>query len=699
MLMPINRLAGALALVFACHAVAVPDEAVMLNFVNADIETVIKAIGEISGKNFVIDPRVKGTINIVSARPVPRALSYQILLSSLRMQGFSAVESNGVIKVVPEADAKLHARIGSPRTGDGDRLITKVFVLRHGSANQLVPVLRPLISPNNTVAAMPQANAVVVTDYADNIRRIESIIESIESAAAGDTAVLPVQFASAVELAAQLSKLMQDGGEGGKVSIVPDARSNVLMVRAETPGRMGKLKSLLKALDQPSQAGSNVRVVYLRNAEAARVAQTLRSLLSSDAANLVQPASNAGSSTSTLPSSTGSTGSSGSSSGAGSSYTASTGSSSTARAADPPASGNVGSLIQADSANNALIMNVTDAMFQNLRNVIEMLDRRRAQVFVEALIVEVSAERAQELGVQWQALGGLGKSGTHVFGGSNFPSNSNAGIANIAGKDGFASYAGNTGLSLGIGRGTINIPGVGEVLNLGMLARALEKEAEGNVLSTPNLMTMDNEEAKIVIGQNVPFLTGQYSNIGSGSTPQTPYQLFDRKDVGLTLKITPQISEGGLVKLKIFQEASSVDESSRLSSAGLTTNKRAIETTVTVDDGSIVVIGGLIQESISDGSDKVPLLGDLPLIGWLFKYEKKARKKTNLMVFLKPTILRDESRARSLAGDRYDYVIGDRGGQGGNKLSLDGSDLYQNLPSGGILQQLRQPALPAESAQ
>ena len=683
--MPINRLAGALALVFACHAMAVPDEPVMLNFVNADIDTVIKAIGEISGKNFVIDPRVKGTINIVSARPVPRALSYQILLSSLRMQGFAAVESTGVIKVVPEADAKLHARIGHARAGDGDRLITKVFVLRHGSANQLVPVLRPLISPNNTVAAMPQANAVVVTDYADNIRRIESIIESIESAAAGDTAVLPVQFASAVELAAQLGKLMQDGGEGGKVSIVADARSNVLMVRAETPGRMGKLKSLLKALDQPSQAGSNVRVVYLRNAEAARVAQTLRSLLSSDAANLAQPATTVTAGSSTLSTGAGSSGSSNGGSGSGS----------TARPADAPAGGSVGSLIQADSANNALIMNVTDAMFQNLRNVIEMLDRRRAQVFVEALIVEVSAERAQELGVQWQALGGLGKNGTHVFGGTNFPNSGNAGIVNIAGKDGFAGYAGNTGLSLGIGRGTINIPGVGDILNLNMLARALEKEAEGNVLSTPNLMTMDNEEAKIVIGQNVPFLTGQYSNTGSGSTPQTPFQTFDRKDVGLTLKITPQISEGGLVKLKIFQEASSVDESSRLSSAGLTTNKRAIETTVTVDDGSIVAIGGLIQESVSDGSDKVPLLGDLPLVGWLFKYEKKARKKTNLMVFLKPTILRDEGSARSLAGDRYDYVIGDRERQAAGKLSLDSRDIYQYLPNGGILQQLQAPAAPA----
>ncbi len=675
-MMQIARLAGALALVFACQAYAAPDEPVMLNFVNVDIDTVVKAIGDISGKNFVLDPRVKGTVNIVSARPVPRELSYQILLSSLRMQGFTAVEGDGVIKIVPEADAKLHARVGNARRGDGDRLITKVFILRHGSANQLVPVIRPIISPNNTVAAMPQANAVVVTDYADNIRRIEAIIDSIESASAADTVVLPVKYASAVEMASQLNKLMQEAStgaanaaDGGRVTIVPDLRSNSLLVRADTAGRLSKIRSLLTLLDQPSQAGANVRVVYLRNAEASRVAQTLRSLLSSEAGSSqasTTPAANAGNNTAQA-----------------------------SKAADNN-SGPLGNMIQADSASNALIMNVPDAMYQNLRNVIDMLDRRRAQVFVEALVMEVSAERAQEVGIQWQSLSGLGNGGTSVIGGTNFPGTSNPGILNVAtgGTAGISALAGSSGMTIGISKGTVNIPGVGQVLNLGLLARALEKEADGNVLSTPNLMTLDNEEAKIVIGQNVPFLTGSYSNTGNASgsgnsSVSSPFQTYERKDVGLTLKLTPQISEGGLVKMKILQEVSSVEETSRNNPAGLTTNKRAIETTVTVDDGSIVAIGGLIQESVSDGENKVPLLGDLPVLGWLFKYQQKQRKKTNLMVFLKPTILRDDAAARNVAGDRYDYVIGERQRQDG-KLPLNAADAYQSTPAGGLLQQLQQ---------
>lgn len=674
-MMQIARLAGALALVFACQAYAAPDEPVMLNFVNVDIDTVVKAIGEISGKNFVLDPRVKGTVNIVSARPVPRELSYQILLSSLRMQGFTAVEGDGVIKIVPEADAKLHARVGNARRGDGDRLITKVFILRHGSANQLVPVIRPLISPNNTVAAMPQANAVVVTDYADNIRRIEAIIDSIESASAADTVVLPVKYASAVEMASQLNKLMQEAStgaanaaDGGRVTIVPDLRSNSLLVRADTAGRLSKIRSLLTLLDQPSQAGANVRVVYLRNAEASRVAQTLRSLLSSEAGGSqpqTTPAANAGSNTAQ------------------------------ASKAGDSNSGPLGNMIQADSASNALIMNVPDAMYQNLRNVIDMLDRRRAQVFVEALVMEVSAERAQEVGIQWQSLSGLGNGGTSVIGGTNFPGTTNPGILNVAtgGTSGISALAGSSGMTIGISKGTVTIPGVGQVLNLGLLARALEKEADGNVLSTPNLMTLDNEEAKIVIGQNVPFLTGSYSNTGNGSggngSVSSPFQTYERKDVGLTLKLTPQISEGGLVKMKILQEVSSVDETSRNNPAGLTTNKRAIETTVTVDDGSIVAIGGLIQEAVSDGENKVPLLGDIPGLGWLFKYQQKQRKKTNLMVFLKPSILRDEAAARQVTGDRYDYVIGQRQRQDG-KLPLDAADAYQSPPAGSLLQQLQQ---------
>ncbi|MCP9759330.1 type II secretion system protein GspD [Aquitalea sp. S1-19] len=685
--MRLARFAAIVALAFHCSAQAAPSDPVMLNFVGAEIPVVVQAIGEITGKTFVLDPRVKGTINIVSAKPVPRELSYQILLSSLRMQGFAAVEgAGGVVKIVPEADAKLHARSGSPRRTDVDRLITKVFVLKNANVNQLVPVLRPIISPNNTVTAMPQSNAVVVTDYADNIRRIESIIESVESAASGDVAVLPVAFGSAIELSGMLQKLLQAQGEGaGKVTLIPDARANVIMVRADTPGAMGKVKSLLKLLDKPSQAGGNVRVVYLKNAEAVQVAKVLRTLLTGEGGGLSAGSSGGANTPGAL------SGSSNGNSSYAASGSAAPSSASGARSTvqDDTVSG-TGAMVQADPANNALILNVPDTMYQNLRGVIDLLDKRRAQVFVEALIVEVAADRTLEVGVQWQAAGKNGfvgtnfpGSGTSILGTSLSPSLDAATKDSVLGK-----LAASSGLNIGLIDGTVNIPGIGEILNLGVLARALETQAKGNVLSTPNLMTMDNEEAKIVIGQNVPFLTGQYSSTGASNGAANPFQTFERKDVGLTLKLTPQVSEGGMVRMKIYQEASSIDPNSVTSTSGLITNTRSIETMVSVQDGNIIALGGLIQETVSDGNNQVPLLGDIPFIGNLFKYKTQSRKKSNLMVFLKPTIIRDDARARAVAGDRYDFLQVESRKTATQKLSLDPQTALQAVPSNSLKSEL-----------
>ncbi|RQW28098.1 type II secretion system protein GspD [Rhodobacteraceae bacterium CH30] len=685
--MRLARFAAIVALAFHCSAQAAPSDPVMLNFVGAEIPVVVQAIGEITGKTFVLDPRVKGTINIVSAKPVPRELSYQILLSSLRMQGFAAVEgAGGVVKIVPEADAKLHARSGSPRRTDVDRLITKVFVLKNANVNQLVPVLRPIISPNNTVTAMPQSNAVVVTDYADNIRRIESIIESVESAASGDVAVLPVAFGSAIELSGMLQKLLQAQGEGaGKVTLIPDARANVIMVRADTPGTMGKVKSLLKLLDKPSQAGGNVRVVYLKNAEAVQVAKVLRTLLTGEGGGLSAGSSGGANTPSALA------GSSSGNSGYAASGSATPSSASGARSTvqDDTVSG-TGAMVQADPANNALILNVPDTMYQNLRGVIDLLDKRRAQVFVEALIIEVAADRTLEVGVQWQAAGKNGfigtnfpGSGTSILGTSLSPALGDTSKDTVLGQ-----LAASGGLNIGLIDGTVNIPGIGEILNLGVLARALETQAKGNVLSTPNLMTMDNEEAKIVIGQNVPFLTGQYSSTGASNGAANPFQTFERKDVGLTLKLTPQVSEGGMVRMKIYQEASSIDPNSVTSTSGLITNTRSIETMVSVQDGNIIALGGLIQETVSDGNNQVPLLGDIPFIGNLFKYKTQSRKKSNLMVFLKPTIIRDDARARTVAGDRYDFLQVESRKTATEKLSLDPQTALQAVPSNSLKSEL-----------
>ncbi|OWY37594.1 type II secretion system protein GspD [Xenophilus sp. AP218F] len=683
--MRIHTLVAALALVYSCNLLAAPqNDTVMLNFVNADIETVVKAIGEISGKNFIIDPRVKGTVNIVSSRPVPRAMSYQVLLSSLRLQGFSAVEGNGVIKIVPEADAKLHARAskGIPR-GDGDRLITKVFALKNSNANQLVPVIRPIVSPNNTIAAYPQSNALIVTDYADNIQRIESIIDSIESAAAGDTVIIPVLFGSAVELANSINKLMQDGADGGKTTILADPRANVLMVRSDAPGKIGKIKSLLKMLDQPSQAGSNIRVVYLKNAQAAEVAKTLRTLLASDGSP-VQTRSTlgnaAGGGSANLMSGVGGgTASGGGASSAPSPAPVLDNSAPAASASSSgPAGTGVGSMIQADSNSNALILNVPDPMYQNLRNVIDLLDKRRAQVYVEALVMEVSASRATKIGVQWSA-----KAGQNGLVGGSFPSAKP--VIGTQTSDGtpltnLVNSLTGGGLTAAI-INNITIGGV-QIPSLGLLAQALEQEAQGNLVASPQLVTMDNEKAKIVIGQEIGVLSASYP-AGSSGTANAPYNTYDRKTVGFGLEITPQISEGGTIRLKIGQAADSIDQATA-NTANPTFNRRTLDTVVTVNDGGMVALGGLTQETSSNAEDKVPLLGDIPFLGNLFKYQVKDRKKTNLMIFIRPTIIRDEIGNSAVAGERYGYLMGETARDAGRKLPLDPMEALKTLPAGGI---------------
>jgi general secretion pathway protein D len=684
--MRISKLVATLALVYSCQLLAAPqNDTVMLNFVNADIETVVKAIGEISGKNFIIDPRVKGTVNIVSSRPVPRALSYQVLLSSLRLQGFSAVEGNGVIKIVPEADAKLHARAVKrvPR-GDGDRLITKVFALQNSNANQLVPVIRPLVSPNNTVAAYPQSNALIVTDYAENIQRIESIIESVESAASGDTAVIPVLFGSAVELAGTLNKLMQDGGaEGGKTSILADPRANVLMVKTDAPGKIGKIKSLLKVLDQPSQAGSNVRVVYLKNAQAADLAKTLRTLLASEGSPVQ--------SRSTI-SATGSGGSASLMSGVGGSQS---GNGNTAPSAAPvmdnaapaasaasssPAGVGVGAMIQADSNSNALILNVPDPMYQNLRNVIDLLDKRRAQVYVEALVMEVSASRDTKIGVQWSAK--VGNNG--LIGGSYPKAPPIVGQSTATTPTPFANLV-NSLTGGGLTAGIINNITVGgvQIPTLGLLAQALEDEAQGNLVASPQLVTMDNEKAKIVIGQEVGVKTAAYAAGSSGSS-SAPYNTYDRKTVGFGLEITPQISESGTIRLKISQAADSIDAQTLNNDAGPTFNRRTLDTVVTVNDGGMVALGGLTQQNTGNTEQKVPLLGDIPFLGNFFKYQEKSNDKKNLMIFIRPTIIRDETGNRAVAEERYRYLKADTVETANQKMTLDPKEMLKLVPKGGI---------------
>ena len=609
-------------------------DVVTLNFVNADIEGVVKAVSEITGKNFVLDPRVKGTVNIVSAKPMSRALVYEVFLSALRLQGFSAVEDRGVVMIVPEIEAKMHRSptIGPqqrPRAG-GDTIQTQVFRLQHESAVQLVTVLRPLVSPNNSVTAYAGNNTLVVTDYASNLQRIAKIIDSVDQEIDTDSLMIPLAHASAVDVAQTISRLLAEPAQAAdptsRFTITADARSNSVLARAGDVAKLRRVRELAAMLDAPTSAGGNIHVIYLKNAQAVKLAEVLRAIYSGNSGTT--SASQAATSATPLGQA------------AGTSATA-------------QASTTAPGIIQADAATNSIIITAPDAIYNNLRATVAKLDVRRAQVYVEALIAEVTSDKAAEFGIQWQSLSGLGKTTTQGFGGTNFGTSSQN-IASIAQNPTTAGH----GLNVGIVQGTVTIPGTGvQVLNLGLLVRALEADANANILSTPTLLTLDNEEAKIVIGQNVPFITGQYAVSAAATTP-TPFQTVERKDVGLTLKIKPQISEGGAVRMQISQEVSSVQDSTN--SAGIITNKRSVDSTVLVDDGQIVVIGGLMQDSVKDGEEKVPGLGDLPLLGGLFKYNTRSRSKTNLLVFLRPTVLRTAESADSLSAERYDYIMGEQ---------------------------------------
>jgi general secretion pathway protein D len=644
------------------------DEKITVNFVNADIQSVIKTVGDHTGRNFILDPRVTGTVNIVSDKPVSKDLLYQILLSTLRVQGYAAIEGDGFTKIVPEAEAKTNAGpVGSQAARvAGDRIVTQVFMLQHESAVQLVPVLRPLVTANNFIAAYPGNNAIVITDYAGNVRRIQRIIESIDSAPATDVQIVRLQNASAIDIAQMLQRVVPEmtapataPGTPPKAAVAVDTRTNALLVRADNAQVMARIKTLALGLDGPGAGNGNIYTVFLRNAEAQRIAETLRGLLSgSESSRTTTTATTPAGNTTTQTTASTTLGGGGPPGGPGTS---------TGFSAPPP-----NSIIQAYPPTNSIIITAPEPVYRALRTVIDTLDQRRLQVYVEALIVEVSTGRAAEFGVQWNAGRDIGN-GQTAFAGTNFSTTPGTNILNLATGAALAGIG--TGLNLGIIRGAITIPGLNDangnpiqIPNLQLLARALEGDSGSNVLSTPNVLTLDNEEAKIVVGQNVPFITGTFTPVSGSAT--NPFQTIERKDIGLTLRVTPQVSEAGAVKLRIYQEVSSVTRDKALvQSSDIITNKRSLESTVLVDDGQIVVLGGLIQDDQEANVDKIPLLGDIPYLGALFKYESRTHKRTNLMVFLRPVILKDEKAAASITADRYEFI---RNVQGGMSLQANG---------------------------
>ncbi len=656
-----------------------PGEPVTLNFANAEIEAVARTMATITGRNVVVDPRVRGQINLVTEHAVPPAKAFDQFLAALRLQGFTVVEASGLYKVVPEADAKLQGgSVSVAQSGAsgpaGGQIVTQIYRLNHESAANLVPVLRPLISPNNTINVNPGNNTLVVTDYADNLQRLGKIIAAMDVSTASDVEIIPLKHAIATDLAPLVARLVETGSSAGapgaaagqsdtgaKTTLLAEPRSNALVLRAANPARVAQVRALVERLDQPPAPGSsaasgNIHVVYLKNADATKLAATLRAAMAAGSANAggasTSTPSTASTSAPALGSGLSSTGSSTSTSSANSGLGA--GASNSAAPANQPSTGGQ---IQADPTTNSLIITAPEPQYRQLRAVIDKLDGRRAQVLVESLIVEVNANKLAEFGIQWQGV--MGKQGDGTIG--VIGTNSGAAGANILGiTSALASgNAGTIGTAVGTLGGGLNLalaPRVGGQYYLGALANFLQNSGDANVLSTPNLMTLDNEEAKIVIGNNVPFVTGSYANTGGNSGAVNPFTTVERKDVGLMLRVRPQINENGTVKMAIDQEVSKIDDATLKNANGPTTSKRSIESNVLVEDGSIIVLGGLLEDSYAQAEDKVPLLGDVPIVGNLFRSENRSRKKTNLMVFLRPVVVRDAAASDALMIDRYESI-------------------------------------------
>jgi len=640
------------------------ENTISLAFVNADIESVVATIAKATNKSILVDPKVKGTINLTSNKPLTPAQTINALSSSLRLAGFALVQTSNSYLVLPEADAKLQSsKIYSGKGNtDGDQIITRVFKLNYESANNLVSILRPLISPNNLINAYPGNNTIVITDYASNIDRIEKLIASIDSPNATKVETIVLKYAQATEVANLISKVMDTnsptGGENSlKTTILAEPRSNSLLVRGANPERVNQIRALVAKLDVPTNIG-NIWVIPVKNADATKLAITLRAIIAADSS-----LSNMGGSGNTqmnnIPGATNMISPTPASIPVTNSPNNQLGGAPSAVATSALSSGSnpsTGGLIQADPTTNSLIITASEPLYRNLTRVVEQLDKRRTQIYIETMIVELTSANAAELGVQWQAILGAGNQNS-VYGGTNFvgPSGSGSNIIALNGAAGYLSGTSSTtpnvmpsaGLNLGV------VTQFNGIATLSSLVRTIATQQGTNILSTPNLMTLDNEEARIVVGKNVPIVTGQYAQTGL-SPSVTPFQTITRQDVGITLRVKPQISESGTVKLQIFQEVSSIYSQDPVN--GIILNKRNIESNVIVDDGQIIVLGGLIEDAYNDGSSKIPLLGDLPLIGNLFRYDNKARTKTNLMVFIRPYVLKNSSQTDEFSNKQLEMI-------------------------------------------
>jgi general secretion pathway protein D len=578
------------------------EDQITLNFKDAEIKAVINTVADLTGKTFIIDPRVNGEVNIVSSQPLNKDEVLDVFLSMLEVQGFTTVTVGRAIKIVPNTQIRNTPQpVVDSISGDRDEVITLVQPLQHVKAEELVPILRPMMDNNAHLAAAPTSNSLILSDNASNIQRMLAIIKRVDTNTEQEIEVIPLQYALGSEVVRLLENLWPQTAENSakRISVGVDERSNSILISGNSAKRL-EIRTLISHLDTPLDSGGATQVIYLRYANAENVARILAGLSNSPEA-----------------------------------------------AGGAEAGGDYGQ-IQADMESNALVITAPAARFKSLRSVIQKLDVPRAQVHIEAIIAEVSLEKAEELGVEWFVDGSTSGDRSYPIGGTNFPEGGGT-LGSIIGDivAGTLPVFG-SGLNAGIGGETSG------GTRFAVLLRALATDASTNILSTPSLTMLDNQEAEIVVGQNVPFITGSYTTQGSigGVNPFTTVQ---REDVGITLKVKPQINEGDAITMTIEQDISAVAQTSA-SATDLTTNKRSIKTTVLVANDSMLVLGGLIDEDVQVSQSKVPVLGSIPLLGRLFRYDQSKKVKRTLMVFIHPTIIDDPAQGRLISQSKYTYL-------------------------------------------
>ena len=621
-----------------------------LNLKDADIGVLIQTVSEITGKSFIVDPNVQGKVTVISSAPMTVDAIYEVFESVLRVHGFAAVPAGGMVKIVPVATALSDGGVGTMSGSGPDGLVTRVIELRHVSAGEVAEWLRPLLPPQAQLLANRDSNSLLITDRAANVERLQRIIQRIDRSSGGEVEVIALQHANAAEVASTITSLENSGQPSGLVRpdgarIVADARTNSVLLSG-APAERQRLRALIAHLDTPLAGSDNTQVIFLSNASA----EDLVPILDGVARALT---------------------------------------------GDQP-EGTRTAVIQAHGQTNALVVTAAPAVVRGIESVARQLDVRRAQVMVEAVIVEVSDDLATGIGVQWQtsdirADGSTDGFHPGIIGGTNFPTSADgAGGIFGAATNPLSGLTGSSGLNLGYLGGAVTIPGIngGEpIFQVGALVRALRGDSRANILSQPSLVTLDNQQAEFKVVQEVPFVTGQYTNTGNGSSnPSNPFQTINREDVGLILTVTPHINEGSAVRLDLKQELSTL--ATPVSGAvDLITNKRELSTSVIVPDGGMLVLGGLSSDESRRSNSGVPGLSKIPLLGGLFRSRDNSRSQRQLMVFLRPTILRDAATEAALSSEKYNFLraeqlrrLNDLGPAGGPLLPELPADLFRHPP-------------------